>query len=96
MVSKVETLPTNLDIPSSHLSSPLFLSEQALLVPTVERPPVSSAKLKAVAIIAVMPLHCSTLEPVALVLIFPSTFLLPSYSLSNFYLIILSYHTIVQ
>jgi len=63
------------------------LLEQALWEPAVKVSPASLAKLKAVAVIVLVPLNCSALELVPCCS--PSFLLISllfSYSLSNFYL----------
>jgi len=81
----VQTLSADLDIPLPCLFFLLPSSKQALLVPAIEEPFVSLAKLEAMATIAIVLLHCLTLElvaPVLVVLLISSTFF---YSLSNSY-----------
>jgi len=77
-----QTLPSIEDAPLLPLSSPLPLSEQALLLPAVEAFPAFFARLEAVAIVAWWPFV--VLGPVSP--IFPSIFLSPSYFLFCFYL----------
>lgn len=90
---KMQILSTDSSIPLPYLFSQLLLLEQILLVSTV-KPLVSLAISKAVAI--VVPSSCSILEPKPCYLIILSIFSLLTYSLSNSYLMLLSYHITVQ
>ena len=93
---KVQTLPANLGILLLHLFFLLLLLEQALLVLTVEEPLVFLAKLEAAVIVAITPSNCSILESEAPILIIPTFFFLPAYSLSSANPTQLFCYTIVQ
>ena len=92
----VQTLLSNWGAPLLHSFSPLLLLEQAQLMPAIEKFLVFLAKLETVAFVAIMPLHCSTLEPIPYSLFFPLTSLLLFYFPSSSYSKQLSYYTIVQ
>ena len=79
-----------------HSFSLLLLLEQALLAPTIKSLLIFLTILGAVASVAVMPLYCFALELELYFLIALSTFLPLICSLSNFYLMQLSYYTIAQ
>ena len=77
------TLPSDQSLALLHLSFLLPSSEQVRLVPTVKKPLVLLAKLGTLAIVAIIPLCCLTLELIVPVLIISSTFLLLSCSPSS-------------
>ena len=90
----VQILSANLGILLLHLFSQLPSSEQALLVPIVEVPSVSSAKLETIAIFAWMSLCYLTSEPVDQAFFTLLVFLSLVYFLSSSYLMQLLYHII--
>jgi len=67
-----QTLPFAWGALFLHSFSLLLPLEQALPELTVEVSPVFFPKLEVLAVIAIVLLHCLTLEPVALVFIIPS------------------------
>jgi len=88
----MQILSISLGVSLLYLFSPPLLLVQALLALAIE-PPVSLAKLEAMATAIVAFSNCSTLEPRLHYFVAPSTSLPPAYSLSSFYLMQLLYYT---